>query len=117
MISKEVFEMQSRLCQAMSHAARLEIVHILRDGPQHVRDLSRGMGLSQATLSRHLSILRNIGLITVQRQGQESIYQLANPKIVVICDLMHQVLAEQITHQAEIANRLTNRGRGDSTSS
>ncbi len=106
MISKEVFEMQSRFCQAMSHAARLEIVHILRDDPQHVGGLARAMGLSQATLSRHLAVLRNIGLVTVQRQGQENIYQLANPKIGIICDLMCQVLAEQLTHQAEITNAL-----------
>jgi DNA-binding transcriptional ArsR family regulator len=109
MISKEVFEMQSQLCQAMGHAARMEIVHILRDGPQHVHGLARVMGLSQATLSRHLAILRNSGLVIVQRQGQENIYQLANPKIVVICDLIRQVLAEQITHQAEAANILAKR--------
>lgn len=109
MISKEIFKLQSQLCQAMGHAARLEIVYILRDGPQHASDLINAMGLGQANLSRHLAVLRNIGLITVERQGHENIYQLANPKIVVICDLMRQVLAEQITHQAEVANTLAKR--------
>lgn len=108
MISKEVYEMQSQLCQAMGHAARLEIIHVLQDGPQHVLGLARVIGLSQGTLSRHLAVLRNIGLVTVQRQGQENIYQLANPKIVIICDLLRQVLAEQITHQAEVATTLAN---------
>jgi ArsR family transcriptional regulator len=93
----------------MSHAARLEIVHTLRDGPQPVNSLVQAMGLSQAALSRHLAVLRNIGLVTSHRQGQENIYQLANPKIVVICDMMRQVLAEQITHQAEGVNMLAKR--------
>lgn len=109
MISKEIFILQSQLCQAMGNAARLEIVYTLRDGPQHVSDLIKAMGLSQANLSRHLTVLRNIGLITVERKGHEKIYQLANPKIVVICDLMRQVLAEQITHRAEVADTLGKR--------
>lgn len=106
MMSKEVFEMQSRLCQAMSNAARLEIIHLLRTGPQHVHGLAETTGLSQSTLSRHLAILRTIGVITMQRQGQENVYQLANPKMAAICDLMLQILNEQLTHQAEVASTI-----------
>ena len=109
MISKEGFEMQAHLYQAMGHAARLEIIYILRDSSQHVNDLAKEIGLSQAALSRHLAVLRNIGLVTAQRLGRENIYQLANPKIVVICDLMRQILAEQFTRQAETANTLAKR--------
>ena len=67
------------------------------------------MGISQTATSRQLAVLRNIGLVTVQRQAQENVYQLANPKIGEICDLMRQVLAEQLTHQAEVATRLEQR--------
>jgi len=98
--------MQAHLCQAMSNAARVEIVHVLQDGPQNVGNLAEAVGLGRANLSRHLAILRNIGLVTAQRQGQENFYQLANPKIVDICNLMRQVLSEQITHQAEVAKGL-----------
>jgi ArsR family transcriptional regulator len=107
MISKGVFEMQAQLCQAMGHAARLEIVHILQNGPQHVSGLVQAMGLSQATLSRHLAVLRHHGMVEVQRQGQENVYQLANPKIVTVCNLIREVLAEQITRQSEIAKTIS----------
>ena len=96
--------MQARLCQAMGHPARLEIVHLLRDGPRHVGELSKIMDISQSTLSRHLAILTRNGVVQSDRQGQEVIYQLSNPKIVAVCDLMRQVLADQLTHQSEIAN-------------
>ena len=104
MIYKEIFEQQSRLCQAMGNAARLVIIYTLRNGPQHVSSLVKAMGLNQSAISRHLAVLRNNGLVTVQRQGYEHIYQLASPKIIIICDLFHQLLAEQITHQAEVAS-------------
>lgn len=113
MVPKEVFEMQAQLCQAMGNAARLEIVHILQDGPQSVNSLAQAMGISQAALSRHLAVLRHHGLVRAQRQGQENIYQLANPKIVLICGMMRQLIAEQLSRQAEITQTLVEQTRGD----
>jgi DNA-binding transcriptional ArsR family regulator len=102
MTALEVFEMQARLCQALSNATRLRIVHSLRDGPQRVTDLAQATELSQATVSRHLTALRNCGVVTAQRRGQEIIYHISNPKIMTVCDLMREVLAEQITHQSDM---------------
>ncbi len=102
----EIFEMQARLCRAMSHATRLRIVHILRDGPKRVADLAQATGLSQSSVSRHLMALRHCGVVTAQRRGQEIIYHITSPKIVAVCDLMREVLAEQATHQADIAKVL-----------
>lgn len=102
MRSAEIYDMQSQLCKAMGHPARLKIVHILRDGPLPVNKLAEGAGLNQATLSRHLSALRQAGVVTARKQGAEHFYQLSDPKIGLICDLMRQVLAEQLTHQAEM---------------
>lgn len=99
----ELFELQARFCQAMSHAARVQIVHLLRDGPCPARDLMDATGLSQPTLSRHLALLRGCGVVEPQRQGQHIVYQLVSPKIVAICDAMREVLAEQAAHQAELA--------------
>jgi ArsR family transcriptional regulator len=107
MIPKDAFEMQARLCQAMGHAARLEIIHILRDGPQCINGLAQVMSLNQAILSRHMAILRQVGLVTAERQGQENVYHLTNLKIVAVCNLMREVLAEQIQHQTEVAKTLT----------
>lgn len=102
----EVFELQARLCQAMSHATRLRIVHSLRDGPQRVADLAEACGLSPATTSHHISVLRNSGVVTAQRQGHEIIYHISSPKIMAVCDLMREVLAEQITHQSDMTKTL-----------
>lgn len=104
--SLETYEMQARLCQAMSHATRLQVVHLLRDSPRQVDDLVRATGLSQGSISRHLAILRNNGVIIAKRQGQHVAYHLADPRIVNICDLMREMLAEQATHQSEIARAM-----------
>jgi DNA-binding transcriptional ArsR family regulator len=86
----------------MSHPARIEIVHTLRDGPRHVNEIAEIMGLSQAVVSRHLAVLRHGGIVYANRQGQDVLYTIANPKIPEICDLMRMVLLEQVARHSEL---------------
>ncbi len=108
-MSSSVFELQAALCQAMSYPTRLELVHILRNGAKCVDDLAQATGANLASVSRHLSILRNCGVVTARRAGHEVVYELANPKVVMICDLMREVLIEQLARQSAIASGLTER--------
>jgi DNA-binding transcriptional ArsR family regulator len=86
----------------MSSAVRIEIVHCLREGPQRVKQIARKTGHSQAMISRHIGLLRKGGIVTAKHQAQEVIYQIANPKIVSICNLMREVLAEEASHRAKL---------------
>ena len=86
----------------MSSAIRIEIVHVLRDGPQRVSEIARITGHPQATISRHLGVLRNGGVVIAHRHAQDVVYQIANPKIVSICDLMRAVLAEEATRRSKL---------------
>ncbi len=97
-----IYKIQAELCRAMGNALRQELVHLLRDEPKHVNELVQLTGQSQATVSRHLAILKHAGVITSERRGQEVYYQIADPKIISVCDLMRQVLVEQTAHRAEI---------------
>ena len=103
-----VFEMQAVLCRAMGNAIRLELVHILRDEPRNVGDLARLTGHPQGTVSRHLATLRHAGVIISERRGQEIYYQIANPKISSVCDLMRQVLVEQAAHRSQMMKEMQN---------
>jgi ArsR family transcriptional regulator len=100
-----VFDMQAELCSAMGHAVRLQIVHLLRDEPKRVSDIAGELQISQATISRHLAVLRNVGILSTQRQGTDIIYQIVNPKITDICESMRAVLAERESQRSEILQR------------
>jgi len=103
MSHRSIFEVQADLCRCMASATRIEIVHILREGPQRVGDIARLIGQPQTTVSRHLGVLRNGGVVIAQRRAQNVVYQIANPKIVHICDLMREVLVEQTAHRSQLA--------------
>ncbi len=103
---ESIFDLQAQLCQTMSNATRLRIVHTLRDGPQCVGKLAEALELDQAKVSQQLAVLRGRGIVTSQRQGSEVIYHITNPKIGRICDLMREVLTEQAAQRSELIRAL-----------
>jgi ArsR family transcriptional regulator len=97
-----IFDLQAELCTAMGHPVRVQIVHLLRSGPKRVSAIAEDLNISQATISRHLSVLRNVGILSSQRQGTDMIYQISNPKITEICESMRKVLSERESQRSEI---------------
>ena len=96
------YEIQAELCRTMSNPIRLEIVHLLREGPRRVNEIAQATGHPQSVISRHLGVLRHGGIVTTQHSGQNIIYQIANPKIINICDLMREVLMEKASHRSKL---------------
>jgi DNA-binding transcriptional ArsR family regulator len=102
----QVFELHAELCRALGHSSRLQLVHLLREGPQCVSDLAHMTGLGQGTVSRHLAVLRNCGILSVQPRGRETHYQISDPRIMDICDLMRAILIEQLAKRSEVLRTL-----------
>lgn len=100
--TQPIFAIQAALCQAMGHEIRQEIVHLLRAGPKRVSDIAQELEYQQPTISRHLSTLRNAGVLVTRRAGTDVIYSIANPKMLSVCDLMREVLMEQIEGRSRI---------------
>ncbi len=97
-----IFDLQAELCSAMGHPLRVQIVHLLRDGPRRVSAIAEELNVTQATVSRHLAILRNVGILSCQRQGTDMIYQISSPKIPEICESMRKALLERESQRSEI---------------
>ena len=102
MSHEKIFEIQAELCRAMGNPLRMEIVHLLRSGPLNVNDIASAVDQHQATVSRNLTVLRNAGILVTRRDGNNVLYQVANPKLVDVCDLMREVLTEQIDERSKI---------------
>ena len=69
------FETLANACKALSHPARLAILQTLaRRGPCICGEIVDVMPLSQATVSQHLKILKDVGLIRGEIDGPRSCY-------------------------------------------
>ncbi|HTN76315.1 MAG TPA: metalloregulator ArsR/SmtB family transcription factor [Pirellulaceae bacterium] len=71
----------ARRLKALADPERLKIIDLLFAGAKNVSDLATELGAEIVNVSHHLGVLRNAGLVRVERQGRFMIYSLA-PDIV-----------------------------------
>jgi DNA-binding transcriptional ArsR family regulator len=98
---QSMFEIQADFCKAMGNSVRLQLVHILREHPLTVGEICQETSLPQGTVSRHLTILRSVGVVDSQRSGNVKVYQITDDKIAEVCDLVRNILIEQIHKQSQ----------------
>lgn len=104
-MERSIFDIQAEFCKAMSNPARLQITHVLRDGPMIVSEIVLQTGFSQTHTSRQLSILRAVGVVECQRRGAEMLYQLTDPQIGAFCDLVRKLLCQQMKKRSMLLTR------------
>jgi DNA-binding transcriptional ArsR family regulator len=102
----QLFKMQAEICKTLSDPKRLMIVHELRDGELSVGQLGSRLELPQANVSQHLAILRKRGIVSTRREGTTIYYSLASCKIGEACDMVQEVLTEQLSNSQALAKLL-----------
>jgi ArsR family transcriptional regulator len=102
----ELYSLKAELCKTFADAKRLIIIDELRQGETTVGELARVLEFPQAVVSRNLAILRDKGVVQFRREGTSVYYSLSDPKIGDACDMVHQILLDQIEKNRELAERL-----------
>jgi DNA-binding transcriptional ArsR family regulator len=102
----KIFEMHAALCQTLAHPVRLRILNALMDAEKSVSQLVELVGVPQSNVSQHLAVLRERNIVTTRRDGVSIYYSIANPKIIKACNLIKEVLFEQIAITGELAKKV-----------
>ena len=78
MTTKEARNMADRaeIFKALGHPARLAMVVAMGDGELCVCELQEVVELDMSTVSKHLSVLRNVGLVDTEKRGKQVFYSL-----------------------------------------
>jgi len=76
------FEARARIVKALAHPTRLFLVDELSRGTRCVCELQRMVGDDMSTVSKHLSILRGAGIVTVEKRGTQVHYSHRVPCIM-----------------------------------
>ena len=71
---------------AVAEPRRRQILDALAAGEQPVNDLVRGLGLAQPQVSKHLKVLREVGLVDVRESGRQRLYRLNGSPLKPIHD-------------------------------
>ena len=76
------YKNQARILKALAHPTRLFIVDELARGERSVRELTDMIGVEMPTVSRHLSVLRNAGILADDKRGLQVFYRLRVPCVL-----------------------------------
>ncbi|HEX6049001.1 MAG TPA: metalloregulator ArsR/SmtB family transcription factor [Gemmatimonadaceae bacterium] len=71
---------------AVAEPRRREIIDALARGERSVSDLVDRLGMAQPQVSKHLRVLREVGLVTARDDGRQRFYRLHGPSLKPIHD-------------------------------
>ena len=89
---KKLYEARARVIKAMAHPTRLFIVEELSKGEHCVCDLTEMVKADISTVSKHLSILKNAGIIEDDKRGAQVFYALKVPCVLNFFTCVESVL-------------------------
>lgn len=92
-----IYEMRADLAKALAHSLRLEILDILlTEGEKCVCEIAEKVGAQQPTVSKHLSILRDAGILASRKDGLMVFYRVRVPCIQGFFHCLDRVLGEDL---------------------
>jgi ArsR family transcriptional regulator len=94
---KALYKMKAQVAKALAHESRLMIIDALYEKDMNVSELTDLVGADQSTVSKHLSVLKNAGIVTDRKHRSNKVYyQLKVPTIQNFSLWAMQVIRENI---------------------
>lgn len=85
---------RSRLFMALASDQRLKILELLREGEKSSPDLIGALGLDASVVSRHLMMLRNLGLVQARKEGVTMYFSIADERVFQLIELATQIIKD-----------------------
>jgi ArsR family transcriptional regulator len=82
--------------KALADPTRQEIMSLICCQELSVGDIVEAVKVSQPTVSHHLAILREAGLVNQRSEGKQTFYSLNQGKVVVCCGNLIEVFAPEV---------------------
>lgn len=106
MPDKKIFELHADVCKALGHPLRIEVIDLLQNKELCFTDILEVTGGLKSNLSQHLSVMTKKGILKVRRDGQCNYYSLSSKKVAKACQLMREVLIENLKKQQSLLEKL-----------
>lgn len=88
----EKYRLRSQVIKAMGHPSRLMMLDALAEGEKCVCELQKLVGSDISTVSKHLALMKNAGIVTDRKEGLQVFYRLKVPCILRFFDCVEAVL-------------------------
>ncbi len=105
-LTEEINQLHAQICRGLADPTRILILYLLADHQRYVTELAEMLRASQPTISRHLKVLRERGLVTSTREGNTVHYALRDHRVIQALDLLRAVMADVMAERAGLAQAM-----------
>ena len=99
---KSRYEARAKIAKALAHPTRLLLLDALRQNDLCVCEMTELAGLDQSTVSKHLVLLREAGLVGMEKKGSMSVFSLRCQCLDGFFGCMETVLQQNLKDQQEL---------------
>ena len=96
MVEQRWLELKAKTFKVFADPTRLRILELLREGESNVSAMMERLNLKQSTVSQHLRMLKECGIVAARRDGREVYYRLKSDKVLEILDTGDELLSQTI---------------------
>jgi len=93
------YQARARIAKALAHPSRQLMLDALADGERCVCELTELVGADQSTVSKHLALLKQAGIVEDRRQGALTYYRLKVCCLPEFWECIETVLRENLRQQ------------------
>jgi len=94
-MSSRILETRAAVFKALGHPSRLALIDHLVDGEKCVCELNDVIDADISTVSRHLSVLRNSGIVSSEKRGNKIFYTLRCPCVTTFYSCVETVIGQE----------------------
>jgi len=93
-LDEEALSSEVKIFKALADINRLKIVKLLKEGELCACELTVALGNSQSTVSHHLSVLKNAGVIKERKEGKWSYFRLSDGAVIELLNQAKLLMEE-----------------------
>ncbi|OGS45135.1 MAG: transcriptional regulator [Elusimicrobia bacterium RIFOXYD2_FULL_34_15] len=102
----DIYNLHAEICKTLASPVRLKIINTLRDKKLSASDLIKKININKVSLSQHMAILVQKGVVISERSGKKVFYQLRDTEIIKACDIMRNVLINYLEQNKNILKKI-----------
>ena len=99
MISFEEAEIRAKIIKAMGHPVRLMMVEFLKERERSFSDIFDLFKLDKSTVSKHLLVLKEAGIVSSKKEGADMVYKLEVPCVTNFFSCVTAVIESNVKKQ------------------
>lgn len=106
-IPESLAELIAQRFRVIGEPTRIRLLDRLREGEASVQDLTDTLGSSQQNISKHLGVLAQAGIVGRRKDGNLSLYRIADDSVFALCEQVCGSIERQLAELNELVSGST----------